>query len=84
MKKILGIIAILLAASPYVNAEESVVDKAKEVKHEAGKEVRHAAREVKATGRHVRQAVIVRCADGRHAVKRKGDCDGHGGVRDPK
>ena len=72
-------------------AEESVGDKAREAKADAvqakraaGKEVRQIGREVKKSGRKVRQAVITRCADGRHTVKGASGCAGHGGVRDPK
>jgi hypothetical protein len=91
MKKILGIIALMFAFLPLVHAEETVGDKAHEVKQdavqakrEAGKEVRHAGREVKATGRKVRQAVITRCGDGRHTIRGASGCAGHGGVSDPK
>jgi hypothetical protein len=95
MKKFLGIIAICLAVSPLVYAEESTVaDKAIEVKdgvkdgardaaHEVGKAAVKTGHAIKKAARKARQAVIVRCADGRHALKRKGDCDGHGGVDDP-
>jgi hypothetical protein len=91
MKNIFGAIALIVAFIPHVQAEETVGDKAQEVKDEAvkakraaGKSIRSAGRAVKATGREARQAVIVRCADGRHAVKRATACDGHGGVQDPK
>ncbi|ROZ68567.1 hypothetical protein [Ramlibacter sp. WS9] len=91
MKKIIGTIALLLAFMPLAQAAETVGDKAQEVKQDAvqakretGKEVRKAGRQVKATGRKVRQAVITRCADGRHTVKGKAGCVGHGGVSDPK
>lgn len=92
MKKILGVIAICLAVSPLVYAEEATVaDKAIEVKdsardatHEVGKAVVKTGHEIKKAARKARQAVIVRCADGRHALKRKGDCDAHGGVDDPE
>jgi hypothetical protein len=91
MKKIIGAIALVLAFMPLAHAEETVGDKAREAKQDAvqakrtaGKEVRHAGRKVKATGRKARQAVITRCADGRHTVKGKSGCVGHGGVSDPK
>ena len=100
MKKILGVIAICLAVSPLLSsvvyAEESTVaDKAIEVKdgvkdgardaaHDVGKAAVKTGHEIKKAARKARQAVIVRCADGRHALKRKGDCDGHGGVNDPE
>jgi hypothetical protein len=68
-----------------------VGDKAREAKSDAvqakrtaGKEVRKAGRTVKSDGRKARQAVITRCADGRHTVKGAAGCRGHGGVRDPR
>jgi len=91
MKKIIGAIALVLAFMPLAHADESAGDKASEAKEDAvnakrsaGKEIRHAGREVKATGREARQAVITRCADGRHTVKGASGCASHGGVRDPK
>ena len=91
MKTIIGTIALVLAFMPLAHAQESVGDKAREAKtdavqakRKAGREVRHAGREAKATGRKARQAVITRCADGRHTVKGASGCAGHGGVRDPK
>jgi hypothetical protein len=92
MRKIIGTIALILVLMPVARAaEESVGDKAREVKAEAvqakratGTEVRKAGRKIKGTGRKVRQAVITRCADGRHTVKGASGCAGHGGVRDSK
>jgi hypothetical protein len=92
MRKIIGTIALILAFMPVAHAaEESAGDKAREAKVEAveakraaGKEIRHVGRKVKKSGRKVRQAVITRCADGRHTVKGPSGCAGHGGVRDPK
>ena len=84
MKKIIGIVALVFALIPLARAEETVGDKAVQTKREAGAEIRHAGREVKATGREARQAVITRCADGRHTVKGASGCAHHGGVNDPK
>ena len=91
MKKLIGTIALLLAFMPLAHAAETVGDKAQDVKTDAvkakrsaGKEIRHAGRQVKATGRKARQAVITRCADGRHTIKGASGCKGHGGVSDPK
>ena len=91
MRKIIGTIALILAFIPLAQAEESVGDKAREAKSDAvqakraaGENIRGAGRKIKATGRKVRQAVITRCADGRHTVKGASGCAGHGGVRDPK
>ncbi len=83
--------ALLFALMPLAYAEETVADKAADAKadavqakRKAGKEVRHTGRQVKSTGRKARQAVITRCADGRHTIKGAAGCAGHGGVRDPK
>jgi hypothetical protein len=91
MRKVIGTFALVLAFMPLAQAEETVGDKAREVKTEAvkakrkvGKEIRHAGRAAKATGRKARQAVITRCADGRHTAQGAAGCAGHGGVSDPK
>jgi hypothetical protein len=91
MRKLIRMVALSLALMPLANAEETIGDKAREAKSDAvqakraaGKEIRHAGRAMKATGRKARQAVITRCADGRHTVKGKAGCKGHGGVQDPK
>jgi hypothetical protein len=91
MKIIVGTIALILAFMPLAYAQESVGDKAREAKTDAvkakraaGKEIRRTGREAKAAGRKARQAVITRCADGRHTVKGASGCVGHGGVSDPK
>jgi hypothetical protein len=92
MRTIIGTIALVFALMPVARAaEQSIGDKAHEAKVDAvetkraaGKEVREAGRKVKKTGRKVRQAVITRCADGRHTVKGASGCAGHGGVLDPK
>ena len=91
MRNIIVTTALVLALIPFAQAQESVGDKAREVKQDAvkakrsaGKEIRSTGREVKAEGRKARQAVITRCADGRHTVKGASGCKGHGGVLDPK
>jgi hypothetical protein len=91
MRKIIRMVVLSLALIPLAHAEETIGDKAREAKSDAvqakraaGKEIRHAGREMKATGRKARQAVITRCADGRHTIKGKAGCKGHGGVRDPR
>ena len=90
MRQIVATLALALAFIPLAHAEETVGEKAREVKTEAvqakrtaGSEIRQAGRKVKKTGRKVRQAVITRCADGRHTVKGASGCAGHGGVSDP-
>jgi hypothetical protein len=92
MRTIIGTITLVLTLVPVARAaNESVGDKAHEAKVEAveakraaGKEVRQAGRKVKKAGRRVRQAVITRCADGRHTIKGASGCARHGGVLDPK
>lgn len=91
MKKVVGAIALVLAFVPLAHAQETAADKAREAKTDAvqakrtaGGEFRKAGRAIKATGRKVRQAVVTRCADGRHTVKGVRGCRGHGGVSDPK
>ena len=91
MRTVVGTIALILALAPLAHAQETVGDKAREVKQDAvqakrsaGKEIRRTGREVKKTGRKARQAVITRCADGRHTARGAAGCVGHGGVRDPK
>jgi hypothetical protein len=92
MRTTIATITLILALMPVAHAaEESVGDRVREAKEEtveatreAGKEVRKAGREVKKAGREVRQALITRCADGRHTIKGPSGCAGHGGVHDPK
>ena len=91
MRKVVGAIALILAFMSLAYAEESIGDKASEAKTDAvkakraaGKDIRDSSREIKASGRKARQAVITRCADGRHTVRGASGCAGHGGVRDPK
>ena len=91
MRKVIGTIVLILAFTPPAQAEETIGDAAREAKTDAvkakrsaGKEIRRTGRELKATGRKARQAVITRCADGRHTAQGPSGCVGHGGVRDPK
>ena len=91
MRKVIGTVALLLAFTPLAYAQESIGDTAREVKTEAvkakrtaGKKVRKTGRELKAAGRKARQAVITRCADGRHTAQGASECAAHGGVQDPK
>jgi hypothetical protein len=84
MKKIIGTIALLFAFLPFAHAAETVGDKAQEAKTDAVKAKREAGKQIRHTGRKVRQAVITRCADGRHTIKGASGCKGHGGVLDPK
>ena len=84
MKKFIATSLLALAFLPPAHAAESIADEAVKAKREAGSEIRHAGREVKSTGRKARQAVITRCADGRHTARGASGCVGHGGVLDPK
>ena len=91
MIQIVATIALVLALIPLAHAGETVGEKAGEVKvkaveakREAGKDIRQGGRKVKKSGRKARQALITRCADGRHTVKGASGCAGHGGVLDPK
>jgi hypothetical protein len=91
MRTLIGTIALVLVFLPFAHAEETIGDKAREAKtdaveakREAGRTIRSTGREIKKTGRKVRQAVIFRCADGRHTARRAAGCARHGGVRDPK
>ena len=91
MKEILAALALAFVFIPGAHAAGEVAEKAQEAKADAvqaertaGSEVRHAGRKAKKAGRKVRQAVITRCADGRHTVKGAAGCAGHGGVSDPR
>lgn len=84
MKKLIATLTLLFAFLPFAYSAETVGDKAQEAKTDAVKAKRKAGKEIRHTGRKVRQAVITRCADGRHTVKGAAGCKGHGGVVDPK
>ena len=91
MTRTIVTLCLALALIPFAHAEESLGDKARAakddavtVKREVGSDIRAAGREVKRAGREARQAVITRCADGRHTIKGPRGCVGHGGVHDPK
>ena len=84
MGKIIGTVVLALAFLPLAHAQDTVGDKVVKAKRATGAEIRSAGRAVKATGRKARQAVITRCADGRHTAKGASGCAAHGGVQDPK
>jgi Ni/Co efflux regulator RcnB len=91
MKRLIAAVALVVAFLPLAQAQETAGEKAREAKahavqakRTAGQELRHAGRTVKSKARKARQAVITRCADGRHTVKGRSGCAGHGGVRDPR
>ena len=89
MRKIIGMVTLLLAFSPLAYAEtvgdsvRETKDDAVQMKRKAGREVRSTGRQVRKAGRKARQAVITRCADGRHTIQGRRGCAGHGGVSDP-
>ena len=90
MKKIVATIALLLAFASAAHAQDTLGDKAREAKADAvaakraaGQDIRKAGRQVKATGRTARQAVITRCADGRHTIRGASACAGRRGLRNP-
>ena len=91
MTKLLATLTLVLALIPLAHAQERVGDKLSEAKDDAvttkrevGRDLRAAGRDAKREGRKVRQAVVTRCADGRHTIKGRRGCVGHGGVHDPK
>ena len=87
MKKLVAAISVFCALSPFSYAQDDSSAKAKTTKTEAtqspstiGDGVREVGREIKSAGRKVRRAVVTECADGRHTVKGRAACSGHGGV----
>jgi len=87
MKKLIGVIAFMCGFISFSHANENSVNKPRETKTDSaqsqstiGDDVRQAGREIKEAGRTVRRAVITLCADGRHTVRGKAACAGHGGV----
>ena len=87
MNKLVGAIALILAFIPFAYADDNPGDKTRETRTDTaqspstvGDGVRQVGREIKAGGRKVRRAVVTRCADGRHTVKGRAGCAGHGGV----
>ena len=87
MKRLVAAIALSCALSPFACAQDDSGAKAKTTKADTsqspstiGDGVREAGREIKSAGRSVRRAVVTRCADGRHTIKGRAACAGHGGV----
>ncbi|MEI7431646.1 MAG: hypothetical protein WCL27_14420 [Betaproteobacteria bacterium] len=87
MKKLVGVIALMCGFIAVSHATENSVNKPLETKTDSaqsqstiGDDVRQAGREIKEAGRKVRRAVVTRCGDGRHTVRGKAACAGHGGV----
>ena len=87
MKNLVGVIALMCGIISFSHANDNSVNKTKETKTDSaqsqstiGDGVREAGREIKSAGRKVRRAVVTRCADGRHTVRGRAACAGHGGV----
>ena len=87
MKKLLAALVFFCAFAPLSYAQDNPGEQSPKTKAGAsqspstiGDGVREAGREVKSAGRKVRRAVITRCADGRHTIKGRAACAGHGGV----
>jgi hypothetical protein len=87
MKNLIAAIALLCSLIPVSQASDNPGDPARATKSEPaqapetiGDGVRQVGREIKSAGRTVRRAVVTRCADGRHTVRGKAACAGHGGV----
>lgn len=94
MKKFLAIIGFFLIFSPFARAQDDLGDKIHEAAHETAegtKKVVHAVGEGVKTGAHAvanvakkaKNQVIVRCGNGRHALRRPSACKHAGGVVNP-
>ena len=90
MRKILIIGAIFLACSSIAQAQNDVGDKIDEAGHETaqgvkktvhavGDGVKEGAHKVAGAAKHVKNTVIVRCRNGRHALRRPSACKKSGG-----
>jgi ubiquitin len=87
MNKLIASVVFVFALIPLAHAQETIGDKAQEVKGEAvqakntvGDNIRQAGRDVKSTAKKADRAVRTLCADGRHTIKGAAGCEGHGGV----
>jgi predicted small secreted protein len=81
MKKFIGIIALISAFVPLSHAQEnSGGTSASQHPATVGDGVRQVGRDIKTAGHKVRRAVVTLCADGRHTIKGRAGCKGHGGV----
>jgi hypothetical protein len=94
MKKILSVICFFLVFNPIAMAEEDFGDKVHDVAHdtaEGTKKVVHSIGDGAKTGAHqvatvakkAKNQVIVRCRNGRHALRRPSACHRAGGVVEP-
>lgn len=80
MNKLIGAVLFVFAFIPLAHAQETIGDKAQEVKGEAVQAKRAAGANIRQAGRDVDRAVRTLCADGRHTIKGAAGCKGHGGV----
>jgi hypothetical protein len=87
MNKLIASVVFVFALIPLAHAQETIGDKAQEVKVDAveakntvGDNIRQAGRDVKSTAKKADRAVRTLCADGRHTIKGAAGCEGHGGV----
>lgn len=87
MNKLIATIAFVFACIPVLHAQETIGDKAHEAKTDAvqakrsvGEDIRHAGREIKASAKEARDAIVTRCGDGSHTIRGATGCEGHGGV----
>jgi len=82
MKKIIGIVALMSAFIPLSHAQESAGGTTASSEHPTtiGDGVRQVGRDAKTAGHKARRVVSTLCADGRHTIKGRAGCNGHGGV----
>jgi len=94
MKKILAVIFFLLIFSPIARTQDDLGDKVHEAAHDTAEGTKHAvhaigegvktgAHEVAKAAKKVKNQVIVRCRNGRHALRRPTACKHAGGVVKP-
>jgi hypothetical protein len=81
MKKFIGIITLISAFIPLSHAQENTGETtASQHPSTVGDGVRQVGRDIKTAGHKARRAVVTQCADGRHTIKGRAGCNGHGGV----
>ena len=87
MKKYPFLAAVFLAFSAIAQAQDDAHEKEhgvkQDVKHAAhvvGQDIRQGAHHVAVAAKRAKNRVIVRCADGRHALRRADACSEHGGI----
>jgi hypothetical protein len=81
MKKMIGIVALMAAFIPLSHAQENAGGTtASQAPSTIGDGVHQVGQDVKTAGHKARRVVSTLCADGRHTIKGKTGCNGHGGV----